>query len=140
MEDSPEPDVRALFGGGNLLAGRGYGGDGGVGPMRVSYLHGVEAVGETGAEDISAAAEGGATCPIAIGGITVVAAAGSAARVVRAAAGSEDGLTRGLNEGLCSTRVFAMAGSRAGEEEWRRKGFSPKNFFGKWFEKKYNGG
>ena len=108
--------------------------------MRVSYLHGVEAAGETGARDIAAAAEGGAACPTARGGTTVVAAAGSAARVGGAAAGGEDGLTRGLNGGLCSTRVFAMAGSRAGEEEWRRKGFSLENFFGKWFEEKYNGG
>ena len=73
------------------MAGRGYRGAGGVGPMRVSYLHGVKAVGETGAGDIEVAVEGVAACHTARGGTTVVVAAGSAARVGRAAAGGEDG-------------------------------------------------
>ena len=65
MEDSPGLDVRALFGGGNLLAGRGCGEDGGLGPTRMSYLRGVGAVGGTRAGDTAAAAKGGATCPVA---------------------------------------------------------------------------
>ena len=140
MEDSPGPDVRALFGGGNFPAGRGCGGDGGVGPTHMSYLRGAGAVGGTGARDIEAATEGGVACPTAGGGTTIAVAAESAARGGGATASGEDGLTRGLKGGLCPSWVFAMAGSRAGEEGWRRKGFSPENFFRKWFEKKYNGG
>ena len=69
------------------MEGRGCGGDGGVGPTRVSYLHGPGAVGGTGARDTVAAAEGGAT---------IAAIAGSVVGGGVAAAGGKDGLTRGL--------------------------------------------
>ena len=140
MEDSPRPDVRALFGGRNPLASRGCGGDGRVGPTHVSYLRGAGVVGGTGAGDTTVATKGGAACPAAGGGTAAAAAARSIAEGGGVVGGGEDGLTRGLKGGLCPPWVFAMAGSGAGEEEWRRKGFSLENFFRQWFEKKYNGG
>ena len=93
----------------------------------MSYLRGAGAVGGTRAWDTAAIAEGGAACPTTRGGATAAAAAGSAAGGGAAATGDEEGLTRGLKEELCPPWVFAMAGSRVGEEEWRRKGFSPEN-------------
>ena len=87
MEDSLELDVRALFGGGNLLEGHGCGGDGGVGPTCVSYLRGVGAAGGTRVGDTTSTTEGGAA---------TAATAGSVAGWDAVAASSEDGLTRGL--------------------------------------------
>ena len=87
MEDSPRPDFRALFGGGNLLKGHGCGEDGGVGPTRVSYLHGDRAAGGTGVRATAAAAEECEAVAATVGSVT----GGGAA-----ASGGEDGLTRGL--------------------------------------------
>ena len=115
------------------MDGRGCGGDGGVGPTRVSYLcgAGAGAVGGTGARDTKTVAEGGAACLVARGGTMVVAAAGSATGGGPTVAGGEEGLTLGLKEELCPPQVFAMSILGVGEEEWRRKGFSPeKNSLG----------
>ena len=61
----------------------------------MSYLH------RARAGDTEVAAEGGAACPMTRGGA--------------AAAGGEEGLTRGLKGELCPPRVFAMVGLGVGE-------------------------
>ena len=96
MEYSPGLDVRTLFRGGNLLAGRGCGGDGGVGSTLVSYLHGAGAVGRTGEGNIATTVEEGVAFPAVGEGTAVVAAAGSTVERDATAAGGEDDLTRGL--------------------------------------------
>ena len=93
----------------------------------MSEMHRAGAVGGTRACDTTTTAEGGATCPTAGRGSTAAAAARLAGGGGATATGGEEGLTRGLKEELCPPRVFAMAGSEVGEEEWRRKGFSPEN-------------
>ena len=64
------------------MIGHGYGGDGGVGPTRLSYLRRVRAARGTNAGDTVAATKEGAASPAAGGGAATV--------------GGEDGLTRGL--------------------------------------------
>ena len=76
MEDSPGLDVLALFGGRNLLAGRGCGGDGEVGPTRVSYQRGEREAEGTGARDTVVVVEEGVECPAAGGGMATAAVAG----------------------------------------------------------------
>ena len=78
------------------MAGRGCGGDGGVGPTHVSYLRGVGATGGTRVGDTTVAAEKGVACPAAGGGATAATAVGLTMERGTSAAGSEDGLTRGL--------------------------------------------
>ena len=75
-EDSPGPEVQALFEGGGHQVGRGYGGEGGIGPTLVSYLREIWA---SGAVVIAGAARAAAA---AVAGATTV--------------GGEEGLTRGL--------------------------------------------
>ena len=78
------------------MAGRGCGGDGGVGPTHVSYLRGVEVTGGTRVGDTTLAAEKGVACLAAGGGATAATVVGLTMERAAAAAGGEDGLTRGL--------------------------------------------
>ena len=152
LEDSPGPEVQALLEGGALRIGLGCGGDGGVGPTLVSYLHGAGAGAARTVEATTAAAAGGMAgalwlaAAMAVGAAAAAKVGGGAVAAVSGpgldppAGGGEERRTRGLK--LCPPRVLTMPGPDKGRRwrEWEEEDFFAKEEKGFEMKMKRGGG